>query len=117
MQTKLLDHLVACGNKSGVLKTAPAGLRTMKEAIENVPFEVEVPGMSAVMTIPNMVDHLVDQIETLGSISAVGDFRNILGRVSSVDLASAIASATSVDELREAVGDVGALMAALKRYG
>lgn len=128
MKTKLLDHLVACGNKSGAIPSAPAGLKNLKEAIDGVPFSVDVPGMSEVMKIGNMVPHLVDQIQSLGSLSAVGEFKNVLGKVQgrivsditkvSVDeLTDALVATVTDDELREAVGDATALMAGLKRFG
>lgn len=128
MQTKLLDHLVSVGNKSGAMPAAPAGLKTLKAGIEGVPFSVDTPGMSRVLSLANMVPNLVEQIKDLGSLAAVGEFKNILGRlqgelagqnitqVSPEALTAALEKAVDVDELREAVGDSVALMHSLKRY-
>lgn len=128
MSTKLLDHLVSVGNKSGAIPSAPGSLKTLKQAIEAVPFDTNSPGMSQVLQMSNLVAGLVQAIKELGSLAAVGEFKNILGRVqqelagqalSSVDperLTAALQRAVSTDELREAVGDAAALGVSLRNY-
>lgn len=128
MRTNLLDHLVKVKNKSGAIPSSPAGLKGLKEAIQGVPFSVDVPGMSQVMRVQNMVPHLVEQVQSLGSLSALGEFKNVLGRVQSQlgvsditkvsvdELTAAVQSVVTTEEMRQAVGDATALMAALKRF-
>jgi hypothetical protein len=42
----LIDHLIAVGNKSGVIKGGPEALKGLKENIQSLPFEVGSRGIS-----------------------------------------------------------------------
>lgn len=122
---KLLDHLKSVANKSGAIPSAPQGLMDMKRAIESIPMSVQVPGMSQLIQAENLVVGVVDLIKSLGSLSAVGEFKNVLGRlvtelgepdITKVDperLAQAIRKSIPLQELEQIVGQATSLTASL----
>ena len=123
--SRLVEHLISVGNKSGAVPAAAVNLLDVKGAIKNLPISVDVPSISVAIDVDNLVRGIVDTVDVLGSLSAVGDFRNILGRIASelsvtditkVDpdqLAAAIKRSVPLEELTAAVGQATALAASL----
>lgn len=124
--SKLIDHLVSVGNKSGAIRCAPQGLRDMKEALERVPFDVVVPGMSNLIKVENMVAGIVDMVGSLGSLRALGDLGPLMSRVGAelgttdvtkIDparLTEAVSRVASSGELSSILGGATSLLTSLQ---
>lgn len=112
---KLLKHLLKKQNKSGSIKPAAQSLLKLKEALEKVPFQLQSKGMSGVVSGSSMMKGVQKAAQLLGSLGAVGEFKNALGKVqargSSLDSATAdqIAAVVSQADIEEALGGASAL--------
>lgn len=127
-KSNLIDHLRSVGNKSGAIPAAGVNLLTLKSAIESLPMEVTATAMSTIVDVENLVTGIVDLTQVLGSLTAIGDFRNILGKIAAdvaitgitditkLDpdaLAAAVRRSIPIDELKAAVGNVTAITASM----
>lgn len=122
--SRLLEHLASVQNKSGSIRTAAVGLMNLKDEIEGVPFDVKIPGMSAVIQAANMAVGIKEMLDGLKNLSALGDFNNILGAAQTgVDITKltpeqivGVIQQVGEDRVREALGPVTGLMASLMRF-
>lgn len=115
MSDSLLQLLVQLQNKSGAIKPAPQALINLKQSIMGIPHDINIPGMSQVMSMINMALGIVQMVKQLGSMSAVGNFTNILGQVGGGNLQQALQS-VGVAGIQQAVGNAVSLMAGLSAY-
>jgi hypothetical protein len=79
MPGQLLQYLISVQNKSGSIKTAPQSLLNLKNSINGVPLPVQIPGMSGVMSIQNLLAGIIQAAQNLGGFNNVGNFGNSLG--------------------------------------
>jgi hypothetical protein len=124
-QEKLLNHLIRVKNRSGTLKPAPHNLKKLKEALNGVPFQLDVKSMSGVVTSQNMLQGIQKLAKQLGGLGEVGQFKNVMAKaresgVNGSSLATAnvaaIADHVPVEDLEEAVGGALALGISLMAY-
>lgn len=123
--SRLLEHLVSVQNKSGSIRSAASGLMNLKDEIEGVPFDVRIPGMSAVIQAANVAVGLKSMLDDLKSLSALGDFGNVLSAAAGIgqDISKmtpeqivGVIQQVGEDKIMEALGPVTGIMAGLMRF-
>lgn len=118
----LLQHLIKVRNKSGAIKPAPNRLIKLKESIEGVPFALNTPSMSGVITLLNMLKGIAKLSKQLGGIQEVGNFQKVMKKIAPVanstnpEAVAQAAQTLTLGELIEAVGNNTALSASLSAY-
>lgn len=127
-KSKLLKEIISRANKSGSIKGAPHGLIKLKEAIEGVPFELLMPGMSGIFSQGNMMKGIMGMLKQglnigdLGSqvsqaIQQAAGAAGIsnAGNITKID-PMALAQHIDVEKIIQSMGDNNALTAALSNY-
>lgn len=108
MAQKLLDYIISMANKSGAIPPAPNALKNLKQAIDGVPFELNIPGMSGIMNIQNIMNGLKMLQKQMGGLNNIGDFQQILAQVQN--------GTASLEQLQQALGQAGSLATVLMTY-
>ena len=127
MADNLLDHLIQIGNEAGSIRPAPDVLKKLKKSLEGVPFDINVPSMSGVISASKMLSSALQLIQSKGDAGAAGNLGNVLapiqtainqagGDIKNLD-PNVLASKIDMDALSAAVGDAMTLGLSLVQFG
>ena len=108
MGGKLLPILQQVQNKSGAIPISPSALIQLKQGIKSVPFGIQVPSMSGVVTTANMLGGLTSLLSIFQSFLNMGNLQSILKNL--------LNGTASISQLTNALGGAGSLGAGLLSY-
>ena len=124
--SKLLDVLIQLKNKSGAIKTAPNGMKDLKENLEKVKFDIDQPGMSALLNGGNLMGGVASLMQALGGLGEIGQIAQVIAKAAksagvsgqmNAQTAQQMAAHVDTDALQQGLGQVQSLTKALIGLG
>jgi hypothetical protein len=124
MNDKLLEHLIKVKNESGSIRSAPNVLKTLESKVEGLPFQLDVPSISNLLSTDNMMGGIMKYVQQFGTLQGLGGVDQLVAKVKEQvsqsglpatpeNMVAMAGTVVTPEQLKSALGDVNALAMAL----